>query len=181
MSRDETAAGFTQAALQAHGRIDILLNNAAISVVKALHEHTPDEWDSVLDINVKAIYLAARHVIPVMICQKSGLVLNTGSISGVAGITLQGAYAASKGALHQMTRQMAIDYAAHGIRVNAVGVARWIRRSFTARPLLRPTLTGSGRALRGGIRSGGSPGRMKSRRFSRTWRATMPRSLRARC
>jgi dihydroanticapsin dehydrogenase len=121
VSRDETAAAFTKTALEAYGRIDVLINNAAISVVKPLHEHTPDEWDSVLDINVKAIYLAARHVIPVMIRQKSGLVLNTGSISGVAGITLQGAYAASKGALHQMTRQMAIDYAPHGIRVNAVG------------------------------------------------------------
>jgi NAD(P)-dependent dehydrogenase (short-subunit alcohol dehydrogenase family) len=121
VSRDETAAAFTQAALQSFGRIDVLINNAAVSVVKPLHEHTPREWDTVLDTNVKAVYLAARHVIPVMIRQTSGLILNTGSISGVAGITLQGAYAASKGALHQMTRQMAIDYAPHGIRVNAVG------------------------------------------------------------
>jgi NAD(P)-dependent dehydrogenase (short-subunit alcohol dehydrogenase family) len=71
--------------------------------------------------NVKAVYLAARHVAPVMMRQRAGVILNTGSISGVAGIPMQGAYGASKGALHQMTRQMAIDYAPHGIRVNAVG------------------------------------------------------------
>jgi len=121
VGREETVVEFTRAAVEGFGRIDVLLNNAAISVVKALHEHTPQEWDAVMDTNVKAIYLAARHVIPVMMRQRSGLVLNTGSISGVAGITLQGAYAASKGALHQMTRQMAIDYAPYGIRVNAVG------------------------------------------------------------
>jgi NAD(P)-dependent dehydrogenase (short-subunit alcohol dehydrogenase family) len=121
VSREETAVAFTAAALERSGRIDVLVNNAGISVVKALHEHTPEEWDRVLGVNAKAIYLAARHVVPVMIKQKSGIILNTGSISGVAGITGQGAYAASKGALHQMTRQMAIDYAVHGIRVNTVG------------------------------------------------------------
>ncbi|HEX4796099.1 MAG TPA: SDR family oxidoreductase [Humisphaera sp.] len=117
---EETAKRFTQTALDSFGRIDILVNNAAISVVKAIHEHTPAEWDDVMNTNVKALYWAARHVIPVMIRQKTGVILNTGSISGVAGIPAQGAYAASKGALHQMTRQMAIEYAPHGIRVNAI-------------------------------------------------------------
>src|SRR5205085_7077039 len=65
-------------------------------------------------------YWAARHVIPVMIKQRSGLMLITGSISGEAGIPTQGAYGLSKGALHQMTRQMAIEYARYNIRVNAV-------------------------------------------------------------
>src|SRR5205085_7100431 len=115
------AKRFTQTALESFGRIDILVNNAGISVVKAIHEHTPDEWDKVIDTNLKALYWAARRVIPVMIRQKSGVILNTGSISGVAGIPAQGAYAPSKGALHQMTRQMAIEYAPHGIRVNAIG------------------------------------------------------------
>jgi NAD(P)-dependent dehydrogenase (short-subunit alcohol dehydrogenase family) len=98
----------------------VLLNNAAVSVVKPLHEHTPEEWDLVLNVNVKALYWAARHVIPVMIEQGGGVILNAGSISGEAGIPGQGAYAASKGAVHQMTRQMAIEYAPFNIRVNAV-------------------------------------------------------------
>lgn len=74
----------------------------------------------VMNANVKSLYWAARHVIPVMIEQKSGLILISGSISGEAGIPTQGAYAPSKGALHQMTRQMAIEYAPYGIRVNTI-------------------------------------------------------------
>jgi NAD(P)-dependent dehydrogenase (short-subunit alcohol dehydrogenase family) len=119
--REETARRFVQAALERFGgRIDVMVNNAAVSVIKALHEHTEEEWDRVIDTNVKAIYWAARHVIPVMMRQKSGVILNAGSISGEVGMPTQGAYAPSKGAVHQMTRQMAIEYAPHGIRVNAV-------------------------------------------------------------
>lgn len=117
---ESTAIAFTKAAMDRFGRIDVLVNNAAIGVVKALHEHSPQEWDAVMNTNVKSVYWAARHVIPVMISQHRGLILNTGSISGQAGIPTQGAYAASKGAIHQMTRQMAIEYAPHNIRVNAV-------------------------------------------------------------
>lgn len=117
---ERTAVEFTAAALDHFGRLDIFVNNAAISIVKALHLHTPEEWDAVMNVNVKSLYWAARHVIPVMIEQASGLILISGSISGEAGIPTQGAYAPSKGALHQMTRQMAIEYAKHGIRVNTV-------------------------------------------------------------
>jgi NAD(P)-dependent dehydrogenase (short-subunit alcohol dehydrogenase family) len=117
---EQTAIDFTRAALDAFGRIDVLVNNAGVSVVKPLHEHTPEEWDRVMDTNVKAVYWAARHVVPVMMRQRSGVILNTGSISGVVGIPTQGAYGPSKGAVHQMTRQMAIEYAPHGIRVNAI-------------------------------------------------------------
>ncbi len=117
---EQTAQEFTRTAMGSFGRIDVLVNNAGISVVKPLHEHTPDEWDAVMNVNVKAMYWAARHVIPVMIRQRCGVVLNTGSISGQAGIATQGAYGPSKGAVHQLTRQMAVEYARHGIRVNAI-------------------------------------------------------------
>lgn len=117
---DETSSRFSQAALASFGRIDVLVNNAGISVVKPLHEHTPAEWDAVLNTNVKSVYWAARHVIPIMMRQRSGVILNTGSISGAVGIATQGAYGPSKGAIHQMTRQMAVEYAAYGIRVNAI-------------------------------------------------------------
>src|SRR5262249_9491240 len=69
---------------------------------------------------VKALYWAARHVVPVMMAQRSGVILNTGSISGQVGIPTQGGYGPSKGAVHQLTRQMAIEYAPYNIRVNAV-------------------------------------------------------------
>jgi len=118
---DETARRFTEMAMAHFGRIDILVNNAGINVVKALHLHTPEEWDRVMNTNVKAMYYAGRHILPVMMAQKVGVILNTGSISGETGIPTQGAYGPSKGAVHEMTRQLAIEYAPHGIRVNAIG------------------------------------------------------------
>jgi NAD(P)-dependent dehydrogenase (short-subunit alcohol dehydrogenase family) len=120
VGEESTARDFTQTALDAFERIDIVVANAAVSVVKAVHEHTPEEWDYVMNSNVKALYWTARHVIPVMQKQKGGLILSSGSISGEVGIPTQGAYAPSKGALHQMTRQMAIEYAKDGIRVNTI-------------------------------------------------------------
>jgi NAD(P)-dependent dehydrogenase (short-subunit alcohol dehydrogenase family) len=120
VAEENTAVQFTRAAMDHFGRIDILVCNAGVSVVRAIHEHTPEEWDTVMNSNVKALYWAARHVIPIMIEQRGGLILITGSISGEVGIPTQGAYAPSKGALHQMTRQMAVEYAKHHIRVNAI-------------------------------------------------------------
>jgi NAD(P)-dependent dehydrogenase (short-subunit alcohol dehydrogenase family) len=119
---EETAHRYATLALERFGRIDILVNNAGVALVKPIHEHTPEEWDFVMNTNVKALYFSARHVVPAMIRQRSGTILNTGSISGHVGIIGQGAYGPSKGALHQMTRQMAIEYAPHGIRVNAVAL-----------------------------------------------------------
>jgi NAD(P)-dependent dehydrogenase (short-subunit alcohol dehydrogenase family) len=120
VAKEQTSIDFTKAALEHFGRLDILVSNAAVSIVKAIHLHSPDEWDSVMNSNVKSLYWSARHVVPVMIGQGGGLILISGSISGEAGIPTQGAYAPSKGALHQMTRQMAIEYAKHGIRVNTI-------------------------------------------------------------
>ena len=120
VAKEQTARDFTRFAVESFGRIDVLVNNAGVSVVKPLHAHAPEEWDRVFDANVKASYWAAREVIPVMMKQRSGVILNTGSISGQVGIASQGAYGPSKGAIHQMTRQMAVEYAPHGIRVNAI-------------------------------------------------------------
>lgn len=117
---EQTAIDFTKAAIEHFGRLDILVSNAAASIVKPIHLHSPEEWDLVMNSNVKSLYWAARHVIPVMIEQKSGLIIISGSISGEVGIPTQGAYAPSKGALHQMTRQMAVEYAKYGIRVNTI-------------------------------------------------------------
>jgi len=120
VGRESTSVESAQAAMSSFGRIDILVCNAGVSVVKPVHLHTPEEWDEVFNTNVKAVYWACRHAIPVMIAQGGGLVLLTGSISGETGIPTQGAYAPSKGALHQMTRQMAVEYAKHHIRVNTI-------------------------------------------------------------
>jgi NAD(P)-dependent dehydrogenase (short-subunit alcohol dehydrogenase family) len=117
---EAAAAEAARQALERFGSIDILVNNAGTGVIKPLHEHTPEDWDRILNTNVKAIYWMARHVMPQMMKQKDGVVINTGSISGQIGIAGQGAYAASKGAIHQISRQMAIEYAPYNIRVNAI-------------------------------------------------------------
>jgi NAD(P)-dependent dehydrogenase (short-subunit alcohol dehydrogenase family) len=117
---EKTAVQFAQIALERFGKIDIFVSNAAISIVKAVHLHTEEEWDTVINANVKSLYWASRYIIPVMMKQQTGLILVSGSISGEVGIPTQGAYAPSKGALHQMTRQMAVEYAKYGIRVNTI-------------------------------------------------------------
>lgn len=120
VSEGEVADRYARTAVEAFGRADVMVNNAAISVVKPIHEHSPEEWDRVFAVNVKSIYQSARALVPLMKGQKSGLFLNTGSISSMVGIPGQGAYAPSKGAVIQITRQMAIEYAGWGIRSNAV-------------------------------------------------------------
>ncbi|MBX3442228.1 MAG: glucose 1-dehydrogenase [Planctomyces sp.] len=116
----ETARRYTAAAIEAFGRIDVLINNAGIAIIKTITAHTEEEWDRVFDVNVKSIFWSAKHVVPEMQSRGGGLILNTGSISSVVGIAAQGAYGPSKGAVIQITRQMAIDYAKDNIRVNAV-------------------------------------------------------------
>ena len=97
-----------------------MVNNAAIGSTRRIHEAPPEEYDRILNVNLKSLYWSARYVVPLMKKQGGGLILNTASISSVAGIPLQGVYAATKGAVAQLTRQMAIEYAPDNIRVNAV-------------------------------------------------------------
>lgn len=120
VSRESTALEYVRVAVESFGRIDVMINNAGLAIVKPIAEHTPEEWDRVFDVNVKSLYWSARHVVPAMKRNGGGLFLNTGSISSVVGIAGQGAYGPSKGAVLQVTRQMAIEYARDNIRVNAV-------------------------------------------------------------
>lgn len=117
---EAVAIEYTKTALESFGRIDVMVNNAGIALVKPIADHTPEEWDRIMNVNVKALYWSARHVVPVMQRQGAGLFLNTGSISSVCGMVGQGAYGPSKGAVIQVTRQMAIEYGGQGIRSNAV-------------------------------------------------------------
>jgi NAD(P)-dependent dehydrogenase (short-subunit alcohol dehydrogenase family) len=103
-----------------HGRIDVLFNNAGIELSRPLHQTSEQEWDRVMAVNLKGMFIASKAVLPVMMEQKSGAIVNTSSISGVLGWPAYAAYSTSKGGVVQLTRQMAVDYAPYNIRVNCI-------------------------------------------------------------
>src|SRR3972149_6889312 len=109
---DDTLAGF--------GRIDVLFNNAGICAYGLTHELTEDQWDAMIDINLKGSWLVARRVIPVMIRQRSGVIINNSSIAGLRGMNRLSHYAASKWGLTGLTKSWAIELAPHGIRVVSI-------------------------------------------------------------
>jgi SDR family mycofactocin-dependent oxidoreductase len=100
------------------GRIDILFNNAGICAYGLAHELTEEAWDAMLDINLKGAWLVARRVIPVMLRQGSGVIINNSSVAGLRGMGRLSHYAASKWGLTGLTKSWAIELAPHGIRVN---------------------------------------------------------------
>ena len=115
-----TADAAVARALEAFGSLDILVNNAAVILSKDILETSDAEWDDVMAVNVKGAFHHMRAALPQMLEQGRGSIVNVTSISGVVGLPKQAAYCASKGALVQMTRQLAIEYADRGIRVNSV-------------------------------------------------------------
>lgn len=106
---------------QTFGRIDILVNNAGIIRRGTLVEHTPDEWENVLKVNLWGPYYCVKAVVPIMIQQGSGKIINISSIAGKVGdLASAPSYGASKGALNAFTKAMARELAPHGITVNAI-------------------------------------------------------------
>ncbi len=101
------------------GRIDALINNAAIQICKPLVETTPEQWDAVMASNLRSVYLAVRHAYPFMRTQ-GGAIVNVSSVHAIATSANIAAYAASKGALLALTRALAIELAPDRIRVNTV-------------------------------------------------------------
>jgi NAD(P)-dependent dehydrogenase (short-subunit alcohol dehydrogenase family) len=103
-----------------HKRIDVLFNNAGISGVGDVLETDPDLFDRVMRVNVRGVYLMSRAVVPHMIRQRSGSIINMSSCIAEIGLARRVSYAASKGAVLAMTKSMQVDVAQHGIRVNAL-------------------------------------------------------------
>ncbi|HRP99360.1 MAG TPA: SDR family NAD(P)-dependent oxidoreductase [Terrimesophilobacter sp.] len=117
----ETSAHLVSAALDAFGRLDHAVCNAGIDIIKSAIEYSPQEWDSILDVNLRGAFLtaqaAARHWIAV---GKPGSVTFTSSVAGSVGVPTLSPYAASKGGVNLLVRTLAAEWAPHGIRVNAV-------------------------------------------------------------
>lgn len=112
-----------RAALQTvadRGPIDTLFNNAGLGSTKNIVDCEPDEWDRVFRVNVTGTYLMCRQVLPSMLERGYGVIVNTASVAGLIGLPDRAAYCASKGAVTALTKQIAVQWAAHGIRCNSI-------------------------------------------------------------
>jgi SDR family mycofactocin-dependent oxidoreductase len=119
--RDDAAiTAAVNTTVERFGRIDILFNNAGICAYGLAHELTEEAWDAMLDINLKGAWLVARRIIPAMIRQHSGVIINNSSVAGLRGMGRLSHYAASKWGLTGLTKSWAIELAPHGIRVNSI-------------------------------------------------------------
>jgi len=119
VSNEEASARVFGDVADEEGQIDALVNNAAIQICKPLIETTPEEWDTTLATNLRSVYLAVRNAHPLM-RGRSAAIVNVSSVHALATSANIAAYAASKGALHALTRALAIELAPDDIRVNAV-------------------------------------------------------------
>ena len=117
---EQATRELADAVVAAHGRIDVLFNNAGIAGVGDIEETTLDLWERVMRVNVRGVFLMSRTVAPIMIAQRSGSIVNMSSAIAETGLARRVSYAASKGAVYAMTKSMQVDLAPHGVRVNAL-------------------------------------------------------------
>ena len=101
-------------------RVDVLVNNAGSELNKTYHDTTVEEWDRVLDTDLKGPWLLCKHFVPPMVERGSGSVINISSLNGLVGFPLSTAYGSAKGGLVVFTRDMAIELATTGVRINCV-------------------------------------------------------------
>ena len=106
--------------VSSHGRVDILVNNAGIAFARTVPDTTLEEWDRLMNVNLKGVFLCSRAVIPIMRQQGGGVIVNVSSEQGLVGASENAAYTATKGGVIQLTKSMAIDHGQDGIRVNCV-------------------------------------------------------------
>jgi NAD(P)-dependent dehydrogenase (short-subunit alcohol dehydrogenase family) len=109
-------------AVEQFGRLDILVNNAGIIINKAVIDMSRDDWEKIQAVNATAAFLHCREAVKAMIPNKSGAIVNIASYASYFAFPTIAAYTASKGALAQLTRTLALEVIEHGIRVNAIGV-----------------------------------------------------------
>jgi len=117
---DEEQVERVLGSLGEHGPIDTLFNNAGIGSTKSVIDCEAEEWDRVFGVNVRGTYLMCKHLLPSMLANRYGVIVNTASAAGLIGLRDRAAYCASKGAVIALTKQIAVQWAADGIRCNSI-------------------------------------------------------------
>ena len=117
----EACEALVAATVERLGRVDILVNNAGMNVRKPVLEFTPEEFDQVLAVNLKGYFNGAQAAGRRFVAQGSGKVINVSSILGSVALANQAAYASSKGAIDQLTKVLALEWASAGVQVNSLG------------------------------------------------------------
>lgn len=119
-SQEADAAKVAEQAMAAYGRIDVLYNNAGIILGKPFQDTTLEEWERIIRVDLTGPFLMSKAVVPHMIKQRKGSIMNISSVGGIIGYPGMAAYGAAKGGLVNLTRCMAVDLAPYNIRVNVI-------------------------------------------------------------
>jgi NAD(P)-dependent dehydrogenase (short-subunit alcohol dehydrogenase family) len=111
---------FVAAAVERHGHLDGIVNNAALAIPGSAGEISEDDWRTVIDVNLSGVWRGMRAAIPAMLRSGGGSIVNMSSVQALVGFVGWAGYAASKGGINSLTQQAAVEYASSGIRVNAI-------------------------------------------------------------
>lgn len=120
VSDEGQVAGMIADVVRTRGRIDVICNNAGIASTVSVVDCSVEEWDRVFAVNARGVFLGCKHAIPSMLEAGGGLIVNTASVAGMIGLRDRAAYCASKAAVIGLTKQIAVQYAAQGVRCNCV-------------------------------------------------------------
>lgn len=120
VSQPDQVRALVDAAVAATGRVDVMCNNAGVSSIGDALNCTAEEWDRVFAVNARGVFLGTQAVLPHMLEQQAGVIVNTASVGGMVGLRDRAAYCASKGAVIAFTKQVALQYAGTGVRCNCV-------------------------------------------------------------